>query len=519
MSKQTGKSRSLRVSLDYHQQRGWLYWSRWICAALGLAIAGSYGLLVLAGIFLVSSRVEQPQSAWSATASMHLNTGKLSKVHAHFEHDCQQCHLGFGLRAIASDAFKIDQQASLSGLAAKCQTCHPVQSHLARITDGPCAVIDQNCSSCHQEHNGLEANLINVASSTCTQCHANLDDVCSMPDLDIKTDIADFASGHPKFRSLERDPGRIKFSHAQHMRPGQIEKGSRGGFQVSMLPDKILFDKWKSKADDPAALVELTCSDCHKLSTPAGDVPFEELRRSGSATDSGFSPMFAPIRFEEHCEACHQLTFAGQAADMLPLPHAVRRDELESILSARLVGGKLTGRIAMRKDQALSSETLRNAANDRAGAAHLFSELVNAEVSTAVERAAAACTKCHMDENLIDAQPSDPRLVTTMIPPRWLQRGLFTHGDHPMSLWPDLASGTDIQNLCVKCHDVSSDDSSTASQTVMIKGPESCTPCHNQSQVLGAPRSSSSDPRGRQVVSDNCVLCHRFHWSRQEVQP
>lgn len=517
MSMQSSKARSLRIRLDYYKHRGWMYWLRWACAVMGFVTAGGYGLFILAGVFFVSENDAQNQSAWRAAAAMQLSTGRISKAHSHFESDCQKCHMGNALNAIASDAFKFDQRASLSGLEEKCQSCHQVQSHVARINEVACKVIDQNCSSCHQEHNGFDTDLVNVASSKCTQCHANLSEFCNVAKLEIAQNVGSFAKGHTKFPSLEKDRGRIKFSHAQHLQPGQVKEGERGGFQVSMLPEKF-----RQVNADPNSLVELTCSDCHKLRTPSGELAFEELMRSGSATDSEFSQLFAPIRFDEHCVACHQFTFAGQSKEMLPLPHAASREEFETLLSSRLVGGKLSGRIAMRKDQALTAEALQNESISTPDATEALAELVNVEVATAVERAAALCAKCHEDENLMDAKPTDLRLAEPMIPERWLERGLFDHGSHPTKLWQDFTSESPIQEFCFKCHDVSSDESSSSSRRVMIKGPESCTPCHNQSEFsssLQKDRANSNTHRSQLVASDNCVLCHRYHWSRQGELP
>jgi hypothetical protein len=516
MSMQSSKARSLRIRLDYFKHRGWLYWLRWACAAMGFVIAGGYGLFVIAGVFFVSENDAQDQSAWRA-AAMQISTGKISKAHSHFESDCQKCHMGNALLAIASDAFKLDQQASLSGLAEKCQSCHQVQSHVARLNDVGCRAIDQNCASCHQEHNGFDTDLVNVASSKCTQCHANLSDVCDVTKLEIAQNVGSFAKGHAKFPSLDKDRGRIKFSHAQHLNPGQIKAGERGGFQVSMLPEKF-----KPVNADPNSLVELNCSDCHKLRTPSGELAFEKVMRSGSATDAEFSQLFAPIRFDEHCVACHQFTFAGQSTEMLPLPHAAARQEFETLLSSRLVGGKLSGRIAMRQDQAHAAEALQNESIAKPHATAALTELVNVEVAAAVARLAAGCAKCHEDENLMDAKPAERQSAKPMIPQRWLQRGFFDHGSHPPKLWRDVSPESPIQEFCFKCHDVSSDESSSTSRRVMIKGPESCTPCHNLSEYsasLQNDRANSNTHRSQLVASDACVLCHRYHWSRQGELP
>ncbi len=513
MAKQSGKIRALRVRLDYHKHRGGLYWSRWACALFALLVSGGYGIFVLAGVFAPPVDSNAIRSSWLGQAAFQVNTGLLSQVHAHFEQDCMQCHSLGLVRPIAADALKLTSQATFQDLADKCQRCHEVQSHVAAMHSPTCREMDQNCSACHQDHLGRNVRLTSIANSRCTNCHSNLNKVCDgVSDLNTQTNIDNFsiathATQAGTFRSLAADSGRIRFSHRQHMNPGQIKSGRVGGFERTMLNPR-----WQAHyADDLQGLVQLKCSDCHRLQAPSGNVGFENLDSLTSATDLEHSHNYAPIDFDQHCAACHQLTFTGQTSEMLPLPHAAPRIELQQLLSAKLLGGAINGAFSLPRDQIDDSGTR-------------IASLINEQLSAAVERVILGCAKCHFPEDLTDTNtPAGhaPTAARPMIRPRWLQYGLFDHAAHKK-----------ISN-CTFCHEIPNSEAPNDNAIVMIKGPESCTPCHRDARepnatetVFGNSVDLSSDANRMALLgdakqltlaSDNCVLCHRYHWSRPPV--
>ena len=500
MSEQSGKSKALRIRLDYYKHRGRLDWTRWACVSVALIGSLSYAAFVLIGVFCQFGDSDKSPANWLAAAALQINTGPLSKVHAHFEKDCQQCHAESAFHPIASDAFKFDIQASLDSLSQKCQSCHSVRSHVERIADTACTMLDQNCAECHRDHQGRNVDLANVASRKCTQCHADLNRACSdSANLAINPNIGKFsveshATQLQTFRSLGSDPGRIKFSHAQHLNLGQVKTGRRGGLQINMLSER-----WRGSYTGvgESNVIQLTCSNCHKLQTPSGQVAYEQVSNAASSTDVEFSHFYAPVKFDEHCGACHQFTFTGQNSAMTPLPHAATREDFRQILSTRLFGGKLNGHLATRNDVTLGVGESQ------------VEQWVEAELETAVERIYSSCSKCHIDQT-----PQRTGLLSSMIPQRWLQHGLFDHGVHEKI------------SHCAFCHVIPTSEESTVSSTVIIKGPESCTPCHRSAADDSHSASWSSEDRQRllgnakqpSLASDNCTLCHRYHWSRPKLE-
>jgi hypothetical protein len=201
------------------------------------------------------------------------------------------------------------------------------------------------------------------------------------------------------------------------------------------------------------------------------------------------------------------MTFVGQTSDMLPLPHAAPREETARILAAKIVGGKISGQIAM---------TSSDGNVETPGPANFG--ISNTELKVAVQAVYSRCEKCHLSEDLTDPQIKawvSNEVSTPMIPQRWLHYGLFDHGAHEK-----------ISN-CKFCHEVvnvaSADGKPTDHQVVMIKGADSCVPCHRKSSVTaelnldapGAPEAYLGQAQQPTLASVECILCHRYHWHRQ----
>lgn len=521
MPEQTGKTRALRIRLDYHKQKDGLYWGRLLSAGIAVVISGVYGLLVLLGTFVAGGQPNDTErSGWQIWAAQQVSTGPLSRAHAHLESNCEACHTRSGPQAIASDGFRWSPEAGVADLAAACSRCHAVDSHAASAGNAPCRLIDQNCATCHQEHRGMDADLSHVLSDHCVQCHGNLQSMCrSAAGSSLITEIAEFSTATHSvagtFRSLAKDEGRIKFDHAQHLRLGQVEADRRGGFRGDMLPPR-----WQGRyGTDEQGLVQLVCGDCHKLQSPAGNLAEGELNQSEALMDQEFAHFYAPIDYEEHCIACHQLTYTGQTTDMLPLPHAAPRAEIRQWLSAKLSGGKLTGHLETARERTVDNPP-----------AEVPPDAANLEVAVAAvfER----CTTCHLSEDLSDSainallSASQPSLI----PSRWLRRGLFDHGAH--------RGITDCGECHVTDRSQRTPDPGEAPldhRYVMIRGPESCVPCHrgsssNAPQELRVERTTAgqsavtqtgslSPRRQRDRASAACTLCHRYHWSPPAAKP
>ena len=196
---------------------------------------GGIGALVIAGLFFYD--------AWLNNGAL-VSSGPLTSNHAAFGTDCQSCHTpGEGVPD------------------ANCQSCHEkfgdelgihtFEAHylyrsgdLSRVTPSANEV---SCSTCHNEHQGVDHPISLVADAQCSQCH---------------TDITHFNGGHPEFDIIaeERiDDANLFFPHSLHV--------------AELQRREDLVD------------IEKACLYCHE------------------ADDDGKG--FEPIDFESDCDACH----------------------------------------------------------------------------------------------------------------------------------------------------------------------------------------------------------------------
>ena len=489
--RERGKERASRIDLDYHRQRTWLEYSRYPAALIGLLLSGFYG-----GWILIADSMTTSIARTSA-----LSTGPLAMVHTSFENDCQQCHSdNLGL-PLARDSWKLAPEARLTHLEDRCQKCHQVSGHSRDLLANTAP--DRDCATCHREHSGRDKLLTAVANEACVSCHSDLKTVCKNFDvaenLNAVTDFSVNSHGHKDitgrvtFRSLLADEGRIRFDHAQHLQPGQVDPNRKGGFQLSMLAVTSR-ESYRKPGQTDDQLVQLDCASCHQSHAVAG-------RSNSVAKEEGRH--YAPIDFDKHCSACHQMTYAGQANDMLPLPHVAPREEFEQLLSAKLNRGEPSGEIRMRGDI------------DRSNS----SELINSSVEQAVDAVFNRCQQCHLQE---DITPSaiDAALAGTsqpLIASRWLQMGYFDHASHSRI------------ERCEFCHEVPQGasyqpGSAGDHRQVFIRGPESCTPCHRNANAslpnelaTKTQQTALLGPKPQPTwASADCVLCHRYHWTRPD---
>ncbi len=495
-----GKSKALRISLDYFQKSSPIDRARRLCIALGIMLSILYGAWIL-----------WPASPSSRAASrLHLSSGPLSQVHAAFEADCEKCH-AHGLSApLGKHSFQFEPAKRLDHQEAACKTCHPVDGHWRESLIDPS--LDRDCANCHQEHVGRQTNLSRVDNQACIRCHRNLQAIqrtdvpataaSAVTDFSVNSHGLKSADGQIQFRSTLADSGRVKFDHAQHLRPGQIDSGRRGGMRLDMLPS-LVRARYRTPGQADTDLVQLDCGSCHVLHALAPN------RSHVVGSEEG--RYYAPIEFDDHCQACHQLSFPGQTGEMLPLPHVASMAEYEMLLRAR----RPASQIHSQSDHALEAGA---SAPDSPAA-------VNSAIGMSLDALMQRCQQCHRPE---DTRPEAIQLALKgeakpLIPSRWLVYGYFDHAAHAR-----------IEN-CQFCHPIpgaqAHNNSSerltqdrpqppTDHQHVFIRGPESCVVCHRPSETKA---SLLDDPAQVQKLfgrtqqptwaSDDCSLCHRYHWT------
>ena len=498
-----GKSKALRIRLDYYRHASGVDRARRLLILLGLALSVIYGIWILL-----------PMGNAKSIARLHVSAGPLAQVHATFENDCEKCHAHGLSTPLGKNSFQLNPERRLEHQESACQNCHRVEGHWRSSLKDPSQ--DRDCAHCHHEHTGRTTTLTRVANQACVECHRDLQAVCAAGKLDSDAmAIKDFSAsthgvvavdGTVQFRTLLVDRGRIKFDHAQHLQPGQIDAGRRGGMRLEMLPTMVR-QRLKQPGQSDTDLVVLNCASCHQL----------HALKTGTkhAVGSEEGRYYAPINFESHCQACHQMTFPGQTGQMLPLPHVTSLAEYELLLTAR----NESMRVQSRTDQA-TRETPASALHDTPAAKPNATSAVNS-VAITMDSLMQRCQQCHLPE---DTTPQAIELAMAgqmqpLIPSRWLASGYFDHAAHSR-----------IEN-CQFCHQIPeagdtrkplASSAPTDQEHVFIRGPESCVICHRPSEVALSP--SLADAKSVQALfgqshqptwaSDDCTLCHRYHWTK-----
>ena len=427
---------------------------------------------------ILSLMIGVAYSAWmfSSNGALQITTGELSQPHfAWNKTGCEKCHLPNV--PIRNDAWGGDSVHNIAKNNLQCNgTCHAITGHFESKTKSG-VVEAQSCSTCHREHLGFDRSLVEVSDKVCSRCHANMQSVAINPDR--KTHVSNFSKteGHPEFASLKiPDPGTIRFSHMQHMRPGQPKTpGGADAKRLEMLPER--FRTHYEDRIDAEKLIQLTCSDCHSRDVELKG--YEGLESESSiptaAVQSSSHMLYKPIEFDKHCAACH---------DLDGIPHGLGRTQMSQAINALLPIKQLE----KFRDQPLNEEEI--------GARETRLRAILGDGGN-------ACGKCH--------QQSDD--ATSIVAPsnlkkKWLRDASFTHGAHLMVSCKECHAGA-----YAKSNDVfdwekrDNTKSRDEANQVLIPGIAKCRECH----IQDAEERSRSFGKEKRVASANCADCHRYH--------
>jgi hypothetical protein len=448
------KSRAQRIDLHYLSRPHWLRTGRVWLGLLALVVAGAW----------IAKHV-------LARHPLPASPGPVSLAHRMLGDRCETCH-----------ADRVERTGSLRVTNDACQHCHAVPDH--QPSDGAAS-----CASCHVEHRGRAA-LADVATERCTACHGDLAQRGTPRLLDPAAErITTFDAGpgdtaHPEFRIWLGGPGmtararlggavpsqHIKFAHALHVSPQLC-------------------------GPDGTQRVKLHCGYCHQEPLASrsrfGTVrPHRHVTRPSQFAPAEEPRYFAPIRYEDHCAACHPHSFDKRIE---PAPHDtpyVVRQFLEGAYA----------RYARRTpDVVKGTPRVRPIADGaRATSAPTADDWVASEVDRAEkllyrrpcdppnpDRACAEgtrCLRCVECHDVRDQSASDvPEVVPPAMPARWLPQSRFDHGAH-----------RELQ--CTECHGAAA--TSTSAADVLMPGIATCRRCHHG---------------GNAAASNRCAECHTYH--------
>lgn len=470
-------------ALDYYRRprplRRWK-WLLSIVAALGCTAA-------MAAI--VSSR---QHTAFQAAPVSH--------AHARFGDDCSQCHdkpFATAHRFLPwSDAHTVSDD--------KCVACHQAGNHNEHQLknkggNGQAA----GCVECHHEHQG--ARLTQLPDQTCVECHGGQPTGAAGK---FKGEITAFAKDHPEFGAWRGQPltdpagGAFRFNHKRHF---DLAK------ELAAVP------KHRKKLVGPEfeRLQAEQCSYCHQ---PAAD-----------------GRTMKPIRYANHCAACHPIQVAPsensprRITEALPHP---RHGQDVSLVRGALFERYLQSIVA---DQAnkprepIPEPAIIGSSEDQERRRRAQLDKLATERTADGERwlfrtPNVGCQECHVLK-----WPAEPDKLPEVLPPRQqTNRWLGVVSEWPASR---MNPATEVRNpgayaddrnrwfpystfdhyahrvyACIDCHrderkNVSALESRETSDLLM-PSKANCVKCHD---------NSAQGPRS------DCLACHSYHDRTQQI--
>jgi hypothetical protein len=509
-SRETGKQRATRIPLDYFKHPNRL--ERWKGMLALIALLVSVGVAAAAWLLRDGGRP-------------YISRGPVASVHAAWDNNCEACHAGFQPinKSGATAVFFANPGSHDSTVNALCENCHNGTVHHASQLDA----MTPTCGGCHRDHRGRDSSLVWLPDSDCTQCHSNA--TASMKEAkseyaNVITGFADKSQGHPDFRSLKSDPGRLKFNHRLHMLPGQVlEPGQASPWTLGKIADKTARERyanapWQSDKSDSAAVV-LDCASCHRRD--AGDLGIDLAKPPEGVATADLTPRAAgaymlPVNYEIHCSACHPLSFDAKLKNKdgqpLAVPHHLQPNEVQNFVWGAYADAYSKKDLDQRIADALKAgpkpsrplpgklTAEEQAARDTVGRESLEAEqfLFKADVKRAdgyLTSGKSACGECHVFEQAGASRKILPLQINNV----WLAHAKFSHVAHRAF-------------DCRGCHANAyafEPDGKTLNKTasvdhadVLIAGVDGCRQCH-------APSAG---------VRSDCTECHYYHNGDRSLQ-
>ncbi len=410
----TGKQRAQKIDPKYHTRRdSFLNWKRWL-GFIGLTLGLGY-------------------SGWlvSDQGKAHVSTGPLSRAHhAWNDTGCDHCHTPY--LPIRLDSLWGSAHATIAKNNQKCNgSCHSLPGHFVDATL-PDIAAGVSCSQCHREHLGFDRNLVEVPDSDCAQCHKSLERVAKTTPK-VHPVASHFNDAHPVagFESLTKDPGTIKFSHVQHMRPGQPRTpGDATAKRLENLPAQYR-DRYAPLVDSDG-WIQLQCADCH-------------------------DPIVQNVQFENHCVACHSLD---------GIPHGLNRQLTLDAIASQLPSDLFQYFKNRKGEQAIDEGEIRER---------------EIRLQSLASSQTEGCMKCHLPA----PEASNAMVQSSQVPARWMPKANFSHDDHRMASCQSCHPQPFEEST-------SSVDSLLEADRIMIRGIEHCRTCHVEDPVKRAQQFASN---------------------------
>jgi predicted CXXCH cytochrome family protein len=380
------------------------------------------------------------------------NSGPLHQVHQQaIGERCDTCHE------------KLFQRVQDSA----CQNCHrATHDHvepprLALTELGP----TPRCATCHREHNEPSDFLVASSDSMCVDCHGEPEHGFGQIKMDPVLGFG--PKTHPEFKPELLVPVTVKagagFAYQWKTLVVELDKAKersnlKFSHQQHLDADRVL------RRDDSKPL---NCADCHGL------------EQEGEH--------FKPIKMEEQCSSCHELTFDPSSPDR-QLPHGKPREVVLTLQDyfTRKFADPDADRATRDRRRLPGREDETDTCTD--SPVECANRAARKEIESQFTRR--GCVGCH---GVIDTQAPNLLDRFQVIPIKfatdYFPDNRFDHRPHQIQ---GKLTGDDA---CMSCHAAKK---SKDSADLMVPGLAKCTECH-------------SDEAAPERVTLQCVSCHGYH--------
>jgi hypothetical protein len=308
---------------------------------------------------------------------------------------------------------------------------------------------------------------------------------------------------HPEFRPLVSrgaDPRKLKFNHKLHLSPGMRRTEGGEPFTIEKVDPRYqhLYGSTAAKKD----AVQLECKSCHQLDSRDFPMPasvLETLPQNAVMPARPPGATMLPIVYEQHCQACHPLSFEAsvEKPGVIPgavTPHRQQPAEIRKFLESYYFHKLEKDRAGLLRQPFPPLPGKPPTPEQKAFFAMLGAQVQRAEQQLYLGKK--VCGECHFTttplEKTSPTRLADLKIAPTAIPEVWYTHANFTHTPHR-------------QLNCLACHEGanSRDEMLTIGGNdgggrPLLPGVENCLRCH-----------SSSSPGGG--ARQDCVSCHRYH--------
>lgn len=251
-------------------------WSIWIIIVLALATTGWF-------VFQKPEALKSAPEKWSTS----VQPGKLSKVHAHLENNCNECHAPY--KGVVRE---------------QCVTCHAAQTEILKKQNTSFHSSATSCTGCHFEHQGEDASITKMDHTHLALVASEMLRKGAFNKENAKLGIESIPQKARKgYHGIDTELEKTLNCVSCHA--NQDRHRSLFGSDCSSCHDTI---KWSISSFRHPLPTSRDCSQCHQAPPSHYMMHFEMISKKVATTGADqHSGCCRSVKVNQ-CYACHQTT-------------------------------------------------------------------------------------------------------------------------------------------------------------------------------------------------------------------